>query len=359
MGMRRRSATVPVAVLGVAWGCSGPTTPSGDKSQSNASPGATPATGDGSPVAVDAGVASPGAAVDGAVAGSSVPAGDAAASPTPVAGDAAVTPVPVDGTTTVTPPADTLPEPCSDLYDEALLPTFDVEISETEWNAMARDCEDEVQEYRPIVFRYSSETVDAMMRLKGNWSWDCDKMQLVISFNSVDPDARFHGLRKIVLDAPWCDPTLLHERLAFFYLQRYGAPFGLPYSCVNNARLLPELAQADPISYEHPEWLREGQYCAVPSDPTWCQAYEAALVEARAAYDVDLLTLKVNTWAEQIATALAEDPNKTFTMEEAQAQLESFRTFPARCAAAVDAWRQAGSHCPPEWPATTTRPRPF
>ena len=76
----------------------------------------------------------------------------------------------------------------------------------------------------------------------------------------------------------------VHERLAFFYLQRYGAPFGLPYSCVNNARLLPELAQADPISYEHPEWLREGQYRAVLSDPTWCQAYEAALVEARAAY---------------------------------------------------------------------------
>ena len=128
---------------------------------------------------------------------------------------------------------ETFPKPCADIYDESLLPTFEVEMDETEWRAMENDCRNYVQEYRPIVFRYEGESASAMMRLKGNWSWNCDKMQFVVSFNETDSNGRFHGLRKIVLDAPWYDPTLVHERLAFYYLKQYG----MPYSCVNNARL--------------------------------------------------------------------------------------------------------------------------
>jgi hypothetical protein len=58
-------------------------------------------------------------------------------------------------------------------------------------------------------------------------------MQFVVSFNEEDPDARFKGLRKLMFDAPWYDRTLLHERLAHpMFAER-----GLPYSCVNNARV--------------------------------------------------------------------------------------------------------------------------
>jgi hypothetical protein len=73
-----------------------------------------------------------------------------------------------------------------------------------------------------------------MVRLKGNWTWTCGKYQFVVSFNEEDPDTRFHGLRKLVLDAPWYDRTLLHERLAHPLFARLG----LPYSCANNARLV-------------------------------------------------------------------------------------------------------------------------
>ena len=75
--------------------------------------------------------------------------------------------------------------------------------------------------------------MSVMVRLKGNWSWRCDKKQYVISFNEVDAKGRFHGLRKIVLDAPWYDPTLLAERLGFSFMRRTGAN----WSCVNNAKL--------------------------------------------------------------------------------------------------------------------------
>ncbi len=125
------------------------------------------------------------------------------------------------------------PRACSDVYDPDTVPTFDLTFTEEDLLALRRDCSGGTQSYHPAQFTYGDETVDAMVRLKGNWSWSCDKFQFVISFNEVDPDARFHGLRKIMLDAPWYDRTLLHERAAFTLFENLG----LPYSCVNNAEL--------------------------------------------------------------------------------------------------------------------------
>lgn len=362
----------------------------------------------------------------------------------------------------------TYPRPCADLYAESLFPSFEVEISEPEWEAMRQDCDDGVRQYRPIGFRYGAESVPAMMRLKGNWSWDCAKMQFVISFNETDPSGRFHGLRKLVLDAPWYDPTVLHERIAFEFMRGYGAP----YSCVNNARLTingeyyglyanvermdreylerhfedadgnlfsydegveletnedtgstatadafwaaetlaevealievpqalqvwaglamvpdpdsywagveinfklyehpsrgllflpvdmdlsfgeevwPELANADPLTYEHPEWTREVAYEVVLSDPTWCQDFEAAIIRAREAYDVAELTSRIELWSAQIASAMAEDPHRQYSEEEYEAAMADLRTFPQRRAEFVDAWLAQGSHCPPSF----------
>ncbi len=130
-------------------------------------------------------------------------------------------------------PQDSWPKPCADLYDPDHLVTFDLAIDEAEWSALAQDCANGVQTYHPATFTFNGETVAAHVRLKGNWSWDCGKMQYVISFNEENPEGRFHGLRKVVLDAPWYDRTLLHERVAFPIFRDNG----LPYSCVNNARL--------------------------------------------------------------------------------------------------------------------------
>lgn len=369
-----------------------------------------------------------------------------------------------------TPPAGSA-KGCADLYDARSLPRFEVEIADEEWAGMQSDCQATVQRYRPITFRYEGESQAAMMRLKGNWSWNCDKMQFLISFNEVDPDARFHGLRKIVLDAPWYDPTLLHERLAFHYLGQLD----IPSSCVNHAELfvngnyyglyanvervdreylerhfsdpsgnlfkegrelvtnedegntaavdafwnaetLPEvesavdLAQAvkvwaaeamlpdpdsywagveinfylyeppgerlvflpydadiafaenlwpeastmDPITHEHPEWLKESQFQIVLGDAAWCERFVAALHEARAAFRPDELEGRIVEWAQQIATALAEDPNRTFSMEEHGEAVAVMRTFPVRRAEFVDAWL-AESHCPARWAASEGR----
>jgi hypothetical protein len=127
----------------------------------------------------------------------------------------------------------TYPKPCSDLYDDNVLPSFELEIAPADLQAIETDCSAKVKAYHPATLKYGNETVSAMVRLKGNWSWRCDKKQYLISFNETDSAGRFHGLRKIVLDAPWYDPTLLAERVGFSFMRRVGAH----WSCVNNAKL--------------------------------------------------------------------------------------------------------------------------
>ena len=125
----------------------------------------------------------------------------------------------------------TWPGDCADVYDQDTLPTFDLSFTDEDLKNLRMDCSTGAQTYHPVQFSTGGETVDAMVRLKGNWSWSCDKLQFVISFNEEDPEGRFHGLRKLMLDAPWYDRTLLHERAANTLFQALG----LPYSCVNNA----------------------------------------------------------------------------------------------------------------------------
>ena len=125
------------------------------------------------------------------------------------------------------------PEPCADLYNPQELPTFGLDFEPSTWNALKSACSSYSQAYFPVEFTYEGETVPAQVRLKGNWSWNCQKMQFIVSFNEEDPDARFHGLRKVMLDAPWYDHTLLHERIAYPLFKARG----LPYSCANNARV--------------------------------------------------------------------------------------------------------------------------
>jgi spore coat protein CotH len=128
---------------------------------------------------------------------------------------------------------DVYPKACDGIYDQDKLQTLQLDFTDSDWSGIQRACGSYSQAYFPVQFTYEGESFDAMARLRGNWSWSCDKLQFVVSFNEEDPDARFRGLRKVVLDAPWYDHTLMHERLAFTLFEARG----LPYSCVNNARV--------------------------------------------------------------------------------------------------------------------------
>lgn len=363
-----------------------------------------------------------------------------------------------------------LPKGCAAIYDPDELQTIELTFPGDGWEAIRRDCRDGAQTYRPLTLTWNGETVDAMARLKGNWSWSCDKLQFVISFNEEVPDARFHGLRKLMLDAPWYDHSLLHERLAFSLFEDRG----LPYSCANNARLVvngsyygvyanveridreylerhfedpdgnlyqggselktnedvgdtsdlvalqaavtvdeiaalmdldqaaaewameamvpaldnywagveinyylyhdptsgfvflpydldisfgdsaypsgggliwPEARTADPLTYEHYGWRKETLVKTVLSDPYWCDRFVEELEEARAVYDPDVLTARLDAWSAQIADAVADDTRRHWSDAEHATALASLRTFFVDRAAFVDAWL-ATERCP-------------
>jgi hypothetical protein len=141
---------------------------------------------------------------------------------------------------------------CSDLFAEDRLTDYAIDVAPDEWakldyefhnRAAAADPTTGQTPYHPIVLHYGSETVtDASMRLKGDSSWDqtvaldgaLAKMQFVISFQEKNPNGRFHGESRIVLDMPRDDGTFLQERLAFRALNEL---LGHPAPCANNARL--------------------------------------------------------------------------------------------------------------------------
>jgi hypothetical protein len=141
--------------------------------------------------------------------------------------------------------------PCEDIFTP-VLQTFSIEISPDDWNAMhaeyvavamgtpgALEAHDSVR--YPVVFHYGDETKPATIRLKGESSWqisyemdgDNGKMQFVISFDDMDPSAKFHGLSALTLDMPPIDPTFLRSRIANSWLRSIG----IPAMCATSARL--------------------------------------------------------------------------------------------------------------------------
>lgn len=157
------------------------------------------------------------------------------------------------GTTTATgTPTDTEPElpfprECDVIYSQDILPTFELEIDQVEWDALYEEWlhghENELAglDYNPEhplkSFRYEDEVVtNASIRLRGNTIWwkDQIKMQFEISFNTYDPDGRFHKLRNINFDAAASNFSFLRDRLGLAVLRDAGvrAP------CANNARVV-------------------------------------------------------------------------------------------------------------------------
>ena len=139
---------------------------------------------------------------------------------------------------------------CADLFDQATLATYAIEISADEWAKMDAEFRDiaalqtgvDFAVYHPIVFHLGGETVaDAAIKLHGQSSWlqavmydgDRAKMQFSISFDQTNPAGSFHGVSRLVFDMPRSDYTFLHDRLAHTWLREAG----LLAPCTSSAQL--------------------------------------------------------------------------------------------------------------------------
>jgi hypothetical protein len=142
------------------------------------------------------------------------------------------------------------PAACHDIYSQDLLPTFELEIAREHLSAMRAEWRAlrygmpvtpgaDPTPYHPAVFRHEGEQIDdAMVRIKSVSVTRDDvregKLQVVISFNEIDPEGRFRGLRKLDIDMPGDDHSFLRARLASAFFR----DLGVPVQCVNSARLL-------------------------------------------------------------------------------------------------------------------------
>jgi hypothetical protein len=145
------------------------------------------------------------------------------------------------------PPPPSKPEACAPIFDDATVQTFQMTIAPEEWaalqeehaNAEAReDAGLPLEPYHPVIsFQHGTRVTRAgvQIRLRGNPNWweRQQKMQFQVSFNETNPDGRFRGLRKIVLDSGHYNTSYLRDRLAMSVFQ----DLDLPAPCVNHARL--------------------------------------------------------------------------------------------------------------------------
>lgn len=148
------------------------------------------------------------------------------------AGDTAEPPTPDTGSVPESVPGPACPNP-ADLYDESCVVRYDVTITEADWQALQDTYDDatagawdssRLDQTRPIVFTYGAETRDAGIHLKGNPATFLPggKMQFKIDLNHVDPEAEFHGVTTLNLEAASYDPTGLKNGLALSVFRDAG-----------------------------------------------------------------------------------------------------------------------------------------
>ncbi|MCP4606602.1 MAG: hypothetical protein GY847_39850 [Proteobacteria bacterium] len=137
---------------------------------------------------------------------------------------------------------------CAEVYTQDEVVTFEIEIDLAEWRSLKDEWANwsergeqglTIKPYHPLVtFQYNDTLIkDAQIRLKGsylNWEKSPEKMQFNISFKGNDGSGRFQGLRKVNLDAPHNDPSLLKDRLGMAIFR----DLGVPAPCVNHVRLI-------------------------------------------------------------------------------------------------------------------------
>ena len=103
-------------------------------------------------------------------------------------------------------------------------------------------------------------------------------------------------------------------------------------------RLEPDV---DPIKFKKEGDVFHGRpfYDIALANSTWRKQYVAAVAHAlTTAYDKDVLQQRIDAWAAQIEQAVAEDPNRPFTMKEHLDQVKEMREFVAERSAFLKDW---------------------
>ncbi len=161
-----------------------------------------------------------------------------------VEADASISPPIADGSMPLEPestePGIVLAEPMDEaatIYDDAVLRTYEVEITPADLATV--DSNPSAEQYVPARLTVDGASYDVGYRYKGSigaFQPPCSggglmgggpktgKCSVKLSFDWMDPEARFHGLKKLQFHAMNNDPSMLRERLGYGLFRAMGVP---------------------------------------------------------------------------------------------------------------------------------------
>jgi hypothetical protein len=120
------------------------------------------------------------------------------------------------------------------IYDPAQLRTYDLTL--TPENLAILDADPRAEQYvegsltldgetqAPVGIRYKGSAGAFVFSgcIDSEGAKACTKLSMKVGFDFRDPEARFHGLRKLQFHAMYLDPSMLKERLAYAVFRQFG-----------------------------------------------------------------------------------------------------------------------------------------
>ncbi len=108
------------------------------------------------------------------------------------------------------------------LYAEGALHEFHITIPDDSRSSLAIA----PKEWVPGTFRAGRHTYDVNVRLKGTTTFRplSGKAAFKIDFTATDPEARFHGRKRLTLNSMLHDSSMLHEHVSYWLYRQRGVP---------------------------------------------------------------------------------------------------------------------------------------
>jgi hypothetical protein len=162
-----------------------------------------------------------------------------------------------DADASVDPDADTTDagptvDPSAYVFDESQVRTYDITVAEEDWTWLNENAL--LEEFVPASVTVSGETFpNASIRYKGSYGtlnrcFDpetghnngiCKKIPLKLAWDQVDPEGKFHGVKKINLHAMDADPTKMHDAIGYKLFRDAGV--AAPRTAYANVKINGEL----------------------------------------------------------------------------------------------------------------------
>ena len=110
-----------------------------------------------------------------------------------------------------------------DVFNSDVLHDVQLRVNARDWDTLKRNFQ--LDTYYPAMLTWAGSTVrDVAIRSRGGGSRNGAKPGLEIEFDRYHDGQRFAGLRSMILDNHWQDPSMMRERISMLFYRRLGWP---------------------------------------------------------------------------------------------------------------------------------------